>query len=154
MDIAASRHLAANEPQCRGVSRPEHHGAPWVAQVRFIFFETLGQHCCLWGMNAQRISLAALFFVASFGTLLGAGCAATEESEDVAQSEQKMVPGPGTSQGCSNAEIRAAQSACRSFDCPRVDQGSRGVHSCEHDVGSSTFTYVCACTDGPLTIDT
>jgi hypothetical protein len=103
-------------------------------------------------MNARRLQFAALSLVAALGLSLFAGCAAPDESdtaEEAEQTEQKMIAGPGTSYGCSNREIRAAQSDCRSMTCPNGGQSSNGIHSCVHQGGTAAFTVVCACSGGP-----
>jgi hypothetical protein len=104
-------------------------------------------------MNARRPQFAALALVAALGLSLFAGCAAPDESdtaEQTEQTEQKMIAGPGTSYGCSNREIRAAQRDCSSMMCRNGGQRSNGIHSCVHQGGTDAFTFVCACSGGPV----
>lgn len=90
--------------------------------------------------------------------LWGAGCATDpddDERDDSAHFEQSFAPPPeidlftGEAQilvGCSNAQIRSAQNACRNTFCGT--RGSNGIHFCDQRPAQGIVVAQCDCKTG------
>lgn len=95
---------------------------------------------------AQAVIAATLIWAA--------GCSTTpEDTEDDGSSfelapETEVLPPAETDilVGCSNAQIRSAQNACRNFFCG--SRGSNGIHFCDQRPAQGIVVAQCDCKTG------